>query len=301
MVNVNTLDLNLLRTLDVLLAEHNVTRAAERLNLSQPSVSVHLNKLRTLFHDQLLIPSSRGMRPTAFAEEIRLPLREALSAIETALHHSLTFHPEQFDKTWKLAAADYAEQVAIQPMMNRILGMSSHCRLSISHMIPERLPQQLERGEIDLAFHLREDSLSTLKSRTVLKETYVLTGRRNHPMLQDTIDLPCFCQLSHAIVSPNGGGFVGVTDEILRQQGQHRNVVLSVPNFQSLITALKQSDLVALVPARLAVNDPELTTIAAPIDLPAFELVMLWHARSHHDPAHQWLRNQFLSSHIPSD
>jgi len=241
------------------------------------------------------------MRPTALAEEIRVPLRQSLSSLENTLNHSLTFSPEISDKTWKLAAADYTEFFVIQPVMNRILTMSSHCRLSITHMIPERLSRQLERGEIDLAFHLRESSLGALKSKSLLKEKYVLAGRMNHPNLKGPMDLSLFCQLSHAIVSPNGGGFDGITDAVLKKQGLTRNVVLSVPHFQFLISSLKQSNLVALVPSRLVNNDPDLIVIKPPIDLPEFELVMLWHERLHHDPAHQWLRNQFLSNSVYND
>ncbi|MFM2483257.1 LysR substrate-binding domain-containing protein [Celerinatantimonas sp. YJH-8] len=293
MINFNTIDLNLLKTLDVLLTEHNVTRAAERLHLSQPSVSVHLSKLRDLLHDPLLLPSSRGMKPTVLAESIRQPLRQALVSLEAALNTNLIFDPTQSERTWKLAGSDYAEFVAIQPTMHQLLQTSIQCRLSMIHMHPERLIRQLERGEIDLAFHLRDPSLAELKSKSLLTERYVLTGRRNHPALQTPIDLTTFCQLKQGIVSPYGGGFAGVTDTILQSLQMARNVVLSVPNFHFLIASLKQSDLVAMLPERLVCHDPELLVCEPPLALPSFELAMLWHERSHRDPAHQWLRQQF--------
>ncbi|MGP6219182.1 LysR family transcriptional regulator, partial [Pseudomonas paraeruginosa] len=106
MNNLRRLDLNLLVTLDVLLTEHNVTRAAERLNFSQPSVSVHLAKLRAIFDDPLLLPGPRGMRPTARAEELREPLRLALEALEQAVAPAAPFDPAQSRHTWRVAATD---------------------------------------------------------------------------------------------------------------------------------------------------------------------------------------------------
>ncbi|MBF9000259.1 MULTISPECIES: LysR family transcriptional regulator [Vibrio] len=296
MINFATTDLNLLKTLDVLLTEHNVTRAAQRLHLSQPSVSVHLAKLRELFNDPLLIPSSRGMKPTLLAEELRQPLRNALQSLEMTLNNNQVFNPVLENKTWKIAAADYAEFIVIKPVMKNLIGQSSHSKLAIKHMIPDKLVRQLERGEIDIAFHVRDDSLGELKSRILLTEHYVLTARKTHPSLRPKIDLKQFSGLKHAIVSPNGGGFSGETDTLLKALGIERNVVLSVPNFYFLIDSIKQSDLVAMLPSRLVTNDPELQIIELPFTPPSFELVMLWHPRSHSDPAHQWLRDQVLNT-----
>ncbi|WP_046995619.1 LysR family transcriptional regulator, partial [Pseudomonas aeruginosa] len=117
MINLRRLDLNLLVTLDVLLTEHNVTRAAERLNFSQPSVSVHLAKLRAIFDDPLLLPGPRGMRPTARAEELREPLRLALEALEQAVAPAAPFDPTQSRHTWRVAATDYAESAILLPIL----------------------------------------------------------------------------------------------------------------------------------------------------------------------------------------
>ena len=106
MNNIRRLDLNLLVTLDALLSEHNVTRAAQRLNFSQPAVSVHLAKLRDIFNDPLLLPGPRGMRPTARGDELREPLRQALEALEQAVSPSAPFDPKVAENTWRGAAFD---------------------------------------------------------------------------------------------------------------------------------------------------------------------------------------------------
>jgi DNA-binding transcriptional LysR family regulator len=120
MNNLRRLDLNLLVTLDVLLSEHNVTRAAQRLNFSQPSVSVQLAKLRDIFGDPLLLPGPRGMRPTARAEALREPLREALESLERAVLPETPFEPAKAAHTWRVAATDYGESTIVLPALGTL-------------------------------------------------------------------------------------------------------------------------------------------------------------------------------------
>src|SRR3546814_2528706 len=122
------LDLNLLVTLDALLAEHNVTRAAERLHLSQPSVSVHLARLRDLLGDPLLLPGPRGMRPTARADMLREPLRQALEALRQAIAPAQQFEPAQSTHTWRIAASDYGEVTILLPALAGIRPMATGTR-----------------------------------------------------------------------------------------------------------------------------------------------------------------------------
>ena len=120
MINLRNLDLNLLVTLDVLLAERNVTRAARRLNYSQPSVSVHLAKLRDIFGDPLLLPGPRGMQATARAEELLQPLRDALESLERAVTPARPFNPAESEHTWRIAASDSSGSTILLPAMTTI-------------------------------------------------------------------------------------------------------------------------------------------------------------------------------------
>ena len=127
MVNaIKRLDLNLLVTLDALLTEHNVTRTAERLHLSQPAVSVQLARLREFFNDPLLLPGPRGMRPTARAEELRAPLHEALQILGQAVMPSLPFNPKEARLTWRVAASDYSESSILLPALKQLHVMGNH-------------------------------------------------------------------------------------------------------------------------------------------------------------------------------
>lgn len=296
MINLRRLDLNLLVTLDVLLAEHNVTRAAERLNFSQPSISVHLAKLRDIFGDPLLLPGPRGMRPTARAEELREPLRLALEALGRAVAPAAAFDPSQASQTWRVTASDYGESTILLPSMASLRVAAPQTRLAVLELAPAHIARQAEQGLIDLAFHTSDGAPQGMRHRPLFKESYVLAGRAGHPRLKRRPTLKQFCELEHVIVSPDGGGFSGATDKVLAQAGLERRVVLSVPHFLIVISALLQTDLVAMLPARLVRGNPALRVVAAPVEIPGYEMAMLWHERSHRDPAHQWLRDHIAAS-----
>lgn len=290
------LDLNLLVTLDALLSELNVTRAALRLHYSQPSVSVQLAKLRDIFDDPLLLPGPRGMRPTQRAEHLREPLREALDALERAVAPARPFDPLAAAHTWKLAATDYAESTIVLPALQGLRTSAPGSRLAVVEMAPPRFEKQAEQGDIDIAFHTTIEAPEGLRRRILFAERYVLIGRAGHPRLKRRPTLAQFCKLEHVIVSPDGGGFRGVTDEVLGEAGLSRRVTLSVPHFLFLIAAVAQTDLVAMAPYRLVRGNAALTIVEAPVSVRGYEMCMLWHERAHRDPAHQWLREHIVAS-----
>lgn len=294
--SLRRLDLNLLLTLDALLAEHNVTRAAERLHLSQPSVSVQLARLRDFFKDPLLLPGPRGMRPTARANELREPLRLALDALSQAVSPSLPFDPAQANRTWHIAASDYSASTIVLPALAGLRAAAPSTRLAVLNLNPAAIARQAEQGDIDLAFHISTDAPPQLHRRSILTERYVLAGRAGHPKLKRRPTLAQFCKLDHVIVSPDGGGFHGVADAVLAQRGMTRRVVLSVPHFLFLGSVLASTDLVALIPWRLARGNDALRAVEPPVDVPGYEMLMLWHERIHRDPAHRWLREHIARS-----
>ena len=296
MDNLRRLDLNLLVTLDVLLSEHNVTRAARRLNFSQPSISVHLAKLRDIFGDPLLLPGPRGMKPTARAEELREPLRQALEALGRAVSPAQAFEPSKADHTWRVAATDYGESTILLPALSGLRALAPGTRLAVLELNPARIARQAEQGEIDLAFHTVEGSPPGMRRRTLFAERYVLAGRADHPRLKRKPTMKQFCALEHVLVSSDGGGFHGVTDAALAQVGLSRRVALSVPHFLFMVSVLQSTDLVAMLPERLVRANPVLKVVEPPVEIPGYEMAMLWHERSHRGPAHQWLREHIQKS-----
>lgn len=176
--SLRQLDLNLLVTLDTLLAEHNVTRAAERLYLSQPSVSVQLARLREIFSDPLLLPGPRGMQPTARADELREPLRLALEALEQAVAPSKPFDPALARHTWRIAASDYSESTILLPAIADLRSAAPLTRLAVLQIVPSLIARQAEHGNIDLAFHISAEAPPGLRRKLMFNEHYVLAVRR---------------------------------------------------------------------------------------------------------------------------
>ncbi|PRY04455.1 LysR family transcriptional regulator [Paraburkholderia sp. BL25I1N1] len=296
MHNFHRLDLNLLVTLDVLLSERNVTRAAARLNLSQPSVSVQLGKLREAFDDPLLLPGARGMLPTPRADELREPLRNALETIKRAVMASDPFDPASATNTWRVAAADYGELAVLLPTLRRLRERAPGTRLAVVEGQPARIAKRAEDGEIDLSLQTMDSVPQGLRAQKLFDENYVLVGRPGHPQLGRRPTIKQFCSMEHVVISPTGGGFVGVTDAVLEAAGLSRRVVLSVPHFLVAISVVKTTDLVAMLPARLVRAEPALKQVKAPVDVPGYAMGMVWHERSHRDPSHQWLREQIVEA-----
>ncbi|AXA65487.1 LysR family transcriptional regulator [Pseudomonas oryzihabitans] len=294
--SLRRLDLNLLVTLDALLVELNVTRAARRLNLAQPTVSLQLGRLRQVLDDPLLLPGPRGMRPTARAAALREPLRQALAALDEALAPAAPFEPARAERTWRIAASDHSATTLLTPLLADLRQQAPGIRLALMDKKPALLAEQLEGDRLDLALDVADTAAAGLRQRLLFTEHYLLAGRRGHPALQQPVSLETFCQLDQALVSPSGGGFASVTDRLLAEQGRERRVVLSVPHFATLASVLLVSDLVALLPAQIALNLPGLQVQPPPLAIPGFDMLLLWPERLHRDPAHAWLRERIVAS-----
>ena len=296
MHNINRLDLNLLVTLDVLLSERNVTRAAARLNLSQPSVSVQLSKLREAFNDPLLLPGPRGMLTTPRADKLREPLREALENVKRVVMANEIFDPTCAKNTWRVAAADYGELAVLLPTLRRLRLSAPGTRLAVLEGNPVRIAKRAADGEIDLSLQTMDSVPVGLRVQKLFDEHYVLVGRIGNPLLNRQPSIKQFCSMEHAVISPSGGGFHGGTDAVLEEMGLSRRVVLSVPHFLVAIAVIEETDLVAMLPSRLVAGRPALKRVEAPIEVPGYTMAMAWHERSHRDPSHQWLREQIVEA-----
>lgn len=289
------LDLNLLLTLDVLLDECSVTRTAKRLRLAQPSVSMQLSKLRESFNDPLLVPTRRGMRPTPRAESLREPLRAVLSGLAVMVAPAV-FEPAKARVTWRVAAADYGEIVVLVPALAKLRAEAPNARLAVVQTQTLNIERMLEAGEIDLCVSTVDSAPEQLRRVPLFTDRYVLVGRKGHPKLRRRPNLTQFCALEHVLMSPDGAGFVGPTDRALAEKGAKRNVALSVPHFSFSLAAIASSDLVAMLPSRLVAARQDLCVYEPPVAIEGFTMGLLWHDRSHHNPAHQWLRNTLVTT-----
>jgi len=291
MKDIKSLDLNLLKALDALLDERNVTRAAARLGVTQPAMSGMLTRLRENFADPLFVRAQRGIVPTQRALELSAPPKRVIGEIG-ALLQPLLFEPSAARLTFTLAATDYALRAIAVPFLSTLKRLAPHIRVALVAVDDGQVQTQLERGDIDLALLTPESTPADLHARNLFEESYVCVVREDHPAIQGSTHLTVeqLCALDHALVSYSGGGFRGVTDDALEKLGKQRQVSLSVKSFLILPDILRASDMLAILPSRLVAGMNGLTVFAPPIDVPGFTKVAAWHERTHRDPAQRWLR-----------
>lgn len=181
MDTIKRLDLNLLLTLETLLVEQNVTRAAQRLHLSQPAVSAQLNRLRALFDDPLLIPVQRGMMPTAKGLELLVPLRQALDQVRATVSDHRHFEPMTAELIVTIACTDYMQTTVTGPLVLELIARAPPVRIALRYLDPSQLAAQMTTGQVDLALMTPTDGPTSLRNRHLFDETYVLIARQQHP------------------------------------------------------------------------------------------------------------------------
>lgn len=296
-VDAKNLDLNLLLSLEALLAERSVTRAAARLGLSQPALSARLARLRDLFGDPLLLPAQRGLTPTARALELEAPLREALDGLRGVVAKQSKFDPMRSRMTVSISASDYVHYVALLPFVLALRRAAPLIRVALRPLDRPRVGNQMAAAEVDLVLMMPGSANEELRSRVLFQERYVCIARADHPKIRRRLTLDEFCALEHVVVSPQGGGFVGPTDRVLAANGRERKVVLSAAHFLFVPEIVARSDLLALVPARM-VREPgsRIRVFEPPIGVEGFQIAMFWHDKTHAHPRHRWIREQLASS-----
>ncbi len=290
------LDLNLLVTLEALLVEQNVTKAAARLHLSQPAVSAQLSRLRNAFDDPLLIPAQRGMTPTAKAIELLDPLRHALDQVRATVASHRNFDPAKAELTVTIACTDYLQAAVVKPLVVQLRTRAPGLRVALRNLDLPQLEAQMARGDVDLALMTPEVAPPSLRTRHLFDERYVLIGRRDHPRLRRKISVAQFAQLEHVIVSLRGADFVTPVDNALAALGHTRNVVLSAASFLFVPEIVAGSDFVALVP-ELLVRDrgDRLLLVEPPFPVKGFAVGMVWHERGHGHAGQRWVREAIVS------
>lgn len=294
-MDIRPTDLPLLVSLNALLEENNVTRAAARLHLSQPALSAQLARLRELMGDPLLVPaeSGRGMVPTARALALRAPLREALRLLETVVHDPEGFAARTAERTFVVAANDNVMTMFGVELVRAMAEQGGDgLRLSFREPDLDGIVGRMERGECDLLLAAAQAIPAALKAAPLSSERYMLAQRPGHPRGQRAPTLKQYCALGHVLVSTRGD-FRSFIDERLEQTGHKRRVAVTVPHYNLVPAILASTDYVCTLPVRfLQRYSGQLEILALPLELPEFPIAMAWHPRSEHDAGHRWLREQ---------
>jgi DNA-binding transcriptional LysR family regulator len=292
-VDTKDLDLGLLVTLEALLAEGNVTRAARRLNLSQPALSARLARLRDALGDPLLIPAQRGMVLTQRAVELQQPLHEALEGVRRVVADGAPSDPATMRTTLVIAASDYVQYALLTRFSIALKAEAPMVRIAWRALDVLALATQLERGEVDLALASPDHAPAAMRQRQLFREEYAVIARQGHPAVQSRLSLDVFCALEHVVVSPEGGGFSGPADAALEAVGRRRTVALSTSGFLIVPEVVSRSDMIALIPRRIADGwSDRVQVVEPPLTIPGFTIASVWHDRTTNHPAQRWLRER---------
>jgi DNA-binding transcriptional LysR family regulator len=294
------IDLNLLVAFDVLARERSVTRAAERLGLTQSALSHALRRLRVLLGDPLLVRGQSGMVLTPRAEALVIPLRSGLLTLGRALEAQSAFDPRTAQRTFTLATLDVFDVLMMPPLLARVRAQAPGVAITLIANNTPGLAQRLETGDLDFAVLPRVERTRNappqpapqgLLQKTLFRDGYACLLRASHPALKKrAFTLDQYLALPHALVAPRGDG-LGQVDEALAELGKARTIALRMPHFLAALAVVARSDLVLTAPTVLAaVSDSDVVAIPAPLALPRHSVNLLWHERFDNDPAHQWLR-----------
>lgn len=292
-VNIENLDLNLLIALKALLDERHVTKAADRVGLSQPAMSRALGRLRVMFKDPLLVKGVGGMTLTARANSLQAPLQ----SIMTEIGHMIadpTLEPSEMRGEVVFATRDY-EMVAILPdVIKRITEEAPLLTLKIVPLVGDDL-SPLEQHEVDFVVAGTDKNSATLRRNTVLKDNFVCVMSADNPAAKQELTLEKYLEMRHCQVSFYTAR-LGIVDAALAERGLQRNPVVLVPHFLAAAFMVQDSDLIVTLPRKLGMQLAQQKQFVArelPLKVPSFSIYLYWHVRNQNSPMHSWLRRAF--------
>ena len=303
-INFKTLDLNLLRVFDAVMAEGNLTRAASVLALTQPAASHALKRLHEALEETLFVRTATGLKPTPRAEALWPRVRRSLATLQHALA------PERFDPradavNYRIAMADATAALLAPWLVRAIESVQAAANLRVLPLTTRDPRSLLEHGTADLAVGHFPDLIATLLTQEdtlrharLYDTRYVCVMRRDHPLAHKKLTLDVFCAAHHLQVSFSGRP-LSLIDRALANMGRRRRIVLTVNQFFTAGRVVTQSDLLTVLPLSFlaATGRPgELATRELPFDPGAVHVEMVWHLRRDDDPAHRWLREVLHSA-----
>lgn len=280
-MNLRGLDLNLLVILDALLDEAHVSRAADRLNLSQPAASAALQRCRHLFRDELLERGRGTMRLTPKAEALRAPLKSLLAGIGDLVDPE---EPSLADlrQTLRISMADYPAILITGPLQRALQSSAPGIDLVIQPWHgADAATSALIAGTTDIAISVFSGAVDDIHQQELLTEHYVLALRAGHPAIEG-FDLDRWLAFPHILVSGKGEARSPLDTELARI-GRTRRVGLVLPSFGLVLPLLQGSDMIAMLPSRIVADQQDLVSLPVPIAVAGFPLQSGWHRRRTND------------------
>lgn len=293
------INLHLLQCLEALVTERHVTRAAERMAMSQSGMSTALAKLRRVFNDQILVRTSRGMALSERAPEIAGAARRARQEIERALEGPGRFDIAEARTDFRVMASDYVGRMLLPRVIQTCVEAAPGITLTIVPPQPSRLREALANSEVDLVVGFFHDISEGLYQTSVVEEPLVGMVRAAHPRIGHTVSLAEYGAEEH-IFFGSPPTFISsieiVIETTIKPLGIVRQVRTHVPSLAMVPQIIAHTDMMATLPERLAHSFAAhypLRVISLPFDAGALKVRAIWHERMHANNGHRWLRQTF--------
>lgn len=297
MADLANLDLNLLRVFDAVARERHVTRAAEKLNLSQPAVSNALTRLRAALNDELFLRRPGGVEPTALALSLAGPVAEVLDRLHQTLSVHAPFDPATTERVFTVAFSEYAESVLAPALLEAMGQQAPRALLAIRHADRTNALDLLEAGEAEMAVAVLPDPPALYTRVLLLPEVFVTVMRPDHELATGEMTLERFTRVPHLLHSPNGSRD-GALDQPLRAAGFPRRLGAVVAHLGAVPEILARTEMVMTLSSRLAQKLAEahgLVLRPCPVEIEHLRLSLVFHRRFEADAGHAWLRRLLLA------
>jgi DNA-binding transcriptional LysR family regulator len=284
------LDAKLLRLFDLLYTTGSVTRTAEALGQSQPTISIWLARLRRDLRDPLFVRSTSGMQPTPRADALIGTARQALESLRRLAAWDDGFSPATSQRRFRICMTDGSHVTLLPHILRHVRAAAPHVRIEAAQINAETA-HALQSGEADLALGLIPDLERGFFQQTLYPQDWICMLNAAHPRVGDALSVETYQKEEHiGIVSGTGAQLLSATME---QQRIHRRLALELPGFLGLPAIIGTTDLIATLPRHIGETLAEvygLKVLPCPVAIPGFTVKQHWHARFHHDAANRWLR-----------
>jgi DNA-binding transcriptional LysR family regulator len=297
-MHISRVDLNLFTVFEAIYTEGGVTRASKKLNLTQPAISHALGRLRLMFDDPLFERHGHAMISTPLARSIIEPVRSALRGLEVTLNELGRFDPATTARQFTLALRDVLESTVLPPLMKRIGQQAALVDIAALQVDRRELESELAAGTLDCAIDVLLPLSENILHTRIIEETIVVLARKGHPKVRGKLDLETYLKLDHILVSSRRRG-PGLEDVELNRLGLKRRIRCRGQHYFAACRIVSQTDLILTMPERYArVVNPQFDSqiLSFPLEMPAIDSYLYWHANVNNDPANRWLREQIMQS-----
>lgn len=297
-MHISKVDLNLFTVFEAIYAEGSVTRASRKLNLTQPAISHALGRLRQMFGDPLFVRQGHTMVSTPLARSIIDPIRRSLRGLEVTLNGAHAFDPATTEKRFNIALRDVLESTILPPLMRQVRESAPQVDIAASHVERRELQGEMASGTLDMAIDVLLPLPNDILRARIYQDSTVVVARKGHPDIDGQLDIDTYLRQDHILASSRRRG-PGLEDFELSRFGMERRVRLRCQHYFAACRVVSQTDMLLTMPeryARIANAQFDNQILPFPLDMPAFDVFLYWHANVDDDPANRWFREQVIRS-----